>query len=48
MEPKSACLACGKCGDLIRAGKPTGCVLRDSKLYLPYYKEYEAETKAKG
>lgn len=29
MDPKQTCVACGKCGDLIRAGKPTGCVVRD-------------------
>lgn len=45
MDERLACLACGKCGDLIRAGKPTGCVLRDQGIYLPYYKEYQAETK---
>jgi 2,4-dienoyl-CoA reductase-like NADH-dependent reductase (Old Yellow Enzyme family) len=34
-----ACMACSKCSELIRAGVPTGCVLRDSEIYLPIYKE---------
>ena len=43
IDPKQVCVACGKCGDLIRAGKPTGCVVRDSAVYLPPYREYLAE-----
>ncbi|WP_367569215.1 hypothetical protein [Lacrimispora sp.] len=45
MDPKKVCVACGKCGDLIRAGKPTGCVVRDTEVYLKPYKEYLAEVK---
>lgn len=45
MDQKKVCIACGKCGDLIRAGKPTGCVIRDTETYLPYYKEYMSEVK---
>ena len=37
-------MTCGKCGDLIRAHKPTGCVIRDPKTFLDFYKEF-AETK---
>lgn len=40
MDPKKTCVACGKCGDLIRAGKPTGCVVRNPQVYLPYYREF--------
>ena len=43
MDPKKTCVACGKCGDLIRAGKPTGCVVRNPQVYLPYYREFMAE-----
>ena len=43
LDPKKVCLTCGKCGDLIRAGKPTGCVIRDAEHYLNYYKEYTKE-----
>lgn len=45
MDPKQTCVACGKCGDLIRAGKPTGCVIRDTGLYLKYYREFMEERK---
>ena len=30
-------------GDLIRAGKPTGCIVRDAGTYLEYYREYQRE-----
>lgn len=45
MDEKKTCVACGKCGDLIRAGKPTGCVIRDSENYMKYYREYMEESK---
>lgn len=44
IDPNRVCLACGKCGELIRAHKPTGCVVRDSSTYIPFYKEF-LETK---
>lgn len=40
IDPGRVCLACGKCGDLIRAHKPTGCVIRDSKTFMPFYREF--------
>lgn len=43
IDSKKVCVACGKCGDLIRAGKPTGCVVRDAEAYLKYYQEYRQE-----
>ena len=43
IDALKVCVTCGKCGDLIRAGKPTGCVVRDTQLYLPYFREYQAE-----
>ena len=46
IDSKMTCVACGKCGDLIRAGKPTGCIVRDTETYLKYYREYQAEQKA--
>ncbi|MCH3918388.1 MAG: flavin oxidoreductase/NADH oxidase [Spirochaetia bacterium] len=45
IDASKTCVTCGKCGDLIRAKKPTGCVIRNSKMYLGYYKEYLAENK---
>ena len=40
IDPKRVCITCGKCGDLIRAHKPTGCVIRDPKTFMPFYKEF--------
>ena len=40
IDPGRVCLSCGKCGDLIRAHKPTGCVNRDSKTFMPFYREF--------
>lgn len=40
IDPGRVCLTCGKCGDLIRAHKPTGCVIRDSKTFMPFYHEF--------
>lgn len=40
LNPKLVCLTCGMCGDLIRAHKPTGCVVRDSKTFKPFYQEF--------
>ena len=45
IDPKRVCMTCGKCGDLIRAHKPTGCVVRDPKTFLPFYKEFLEEKK---
>lgn len=40
IDSKKVCLTCGKCGDLIRAHKPTGCVVRNPKTFLPFYQEF--------
>lgn len=45
VDPKRVCMTCGKCGDLIRAHKPTGCVVRDPKTFLPFYREFLEEKK---
>ena len=45
IHAKRVCLTCGKCGDLIRAHKPTGCVIRDPETFMPFYREF-AETKS--
>ncbi|MBQ6421733.1 MAG: flavin oxidoreductase/NADH oxidase [Clostridia bacterium] len=42
LDPKHVCLTCGKCGDLIRSHYPTGCAVRDTQTYLPYYRQYLA------
>ena len=35
----SACIACGKCTELMRAYTTTGCPVRDSEVYAPIYKD---------
>ncbi len=40
IDASRVCLTCGKCGDLIRAHKPTGCVIRDNKVFMPFYQEF--------
>lgn len=45
INPQKVCLTCGKCGDLIRSHKPTGCVIRDGETFLPFYKEWLEEKK---
>ena len=45
INPKRVCLTCGKCGDLIRAHKPTGCVIRDNATFMPFYREFMEEKK---
>lgn len=40
LDARRVCLTCGKCGDLIRAHKPTGCVVRDPDTFLPFYREF--------
>ena len=42
MDEKKTCVACGKCGDLIRAGKPTGCVVREPEVYVKYLREIQS------
>lgn len=46
IDPKRVCLTCGKCGDLIRAHKPTGCVVRDYATFGKFYQEFLEEKKA--
>lgn len=42
INKSNVCVACGGCGDLIRAGKPTGCIVRDREIYMPLYKDFQA------
>ena len=43
MEPGKCCISCSMCTQLMRDHGETGCVVHDSKLYLPKYKKYNAE-----
>ena len=45
IDPHRVCMTCGMCGDLIRAHKPTGCVVRDPEHFLGYYREFQASRK---
>lgn len=40
IDPSRVCMTCGMCGDLIRAHKPTGCVVRSAETFMPFYKEF--------
>ena len=40
IDPNRVCLTCGKCGDLIRSHQPTGCVIRDGEVFMPFYQEF--------
>jgi len=37
MDPKTCCITCGKCTELMRAGSTAGCVPRDGATYAPIY-----------
>ena len=39
MMRKKCCVTCTKCTELMRFGGQTGCVVRDSKVYLPLWRE---------
>ena len=43
MEPGKCCVTCSMCTQIMRDHGCTGCVIRDSKLYMPMFKEYNAE-----
>ena len=38
-DKNKCCLACSKCSEMMRAGGVAGCVVKDSEVYLPLYKE---------
>lgn len=38
MDPSKACITCSRCTQIMRNGSHTGCVIRDAKVYLPWYK----------
>lgn len=40
LEKNKVCIKCSKCSELMRAGTVSGCVIRDSDTYMPYYREY--------
>lgn len=40
LDPSKCCIACSKCTEIMRCGGTTGCVVKDSEVYLPIYKKY--------
>jgi 2,4-dienoyl-CoA reductase (NADPH2) len=38
LDPRRVCLTCSKCSELLRAGGPVGCPVRDAELYSPEYR----------
>lgn len=40
LEKNKVCLKCSKCTELMRSGTVAGCPIRDSEVYMPYYKEF--------
>lgn len=40
IDKKKVCIKCSKCSELMRAGTVSGCVVRDSETYMPYYNKY--------
>ena len=43
MDPRRVCIACSKCTQIMRDQGRTGCVIRDSEVYLPFYRQYRQE-----
>lgn len=40
LDGSKVCLGCAKCTELMRHGSVTGCPVRDSEVYMPFYKKY--------
>lgn len=49
MNPQKACITCSKCTQIMRWHGRTGCVIKDSEIYVPLYNEarrqFEAEAR---
>lgn len=41
LKRQKCCVACGKCTELMRGGTVSGCVVRDSEVYVPIYKSIQ-------
>ncbi len=40
LSANKSCITCGKCTELMRAGTVSGCVIRNQKTYMQYYKDF--------
>lgn len=43
MDPGKCCVTCSKCTQIMRDHGRTGCVVRDSAVYVPLFREAEAD-----
>jgi len=43
MTPSKCCVTCSKCTQIMRDHSTTGCVLKDSEIYLPIYTQAREE-----
>ena len=43
MDRSKVCVACSKCTQIMRDHGTTGCVVRDSAVYLPLYRQFRSE-----
>jgi 2,4-dienoyl-CoA reductase-like NADH-dependent reductase (Old Yellow Enzyme family) len=37
LDPQKVCIACSRCSELMRFGRPSGCVVRDKEIYGKAY-----------
>ncbi len=40
LDKGKVCIKCSKCSELMRAGTVSGCVIKDSETYMPYYQKF--------
>lgn len=45
LDPKKCCITCSKCTQIMRNHGKTGCVIKDSDIYLPLYNQSERDKK---
>lgn len=45
LDPGQVCVTCGKCTQLMRCNSMAGCVIRDSSVYLPLYRQHCQQTR---
>ena len=43
MDPKKCCITCSLCTQIMRDHGTTGCVIRNSGVYMPLYRKFNAE-----
>lgn len=43
LDPKKCCITCSKCTQIMRDGGTTGCVIKDSQVYVPIYKKFREQ-----